>query len=86
MKNIFTKNLTLTCLTLLMLTSQLSNAYVLVSGSDNGVIKIWNTENWDAITTLPRPIGEDIGDVTSVAFSSDGKHLVSGSHNRKIKV
>ncbi|WP_249268059.1 WD40 repeat domain-containing protein [Microcystis aeruginosa FBCC-A68] len=47
----------------------------LVSGSDDGTIKLWNVETGKEIRTLK---GHD-GYVSSVNFSPDGKTLVSGS-------
>ncbi|KAK0626411.1 hypothetical protein B0T14DRAFT_534566 [Immersiella caudata] len=54
----------------------------LVSGSDDGTIKVWDATSGQCLQTL-----EGHGDwVRSVAFSRDGQQLVSGSADHTIKV
>ncbi|MBD2340169.1 ribosome assembly protein 4 [Calothrix sp. FACHB-156] len=68
----------------------------LASGSDDNTIKLWDVSTGKVIQTLP-PLREatptesyiDSGhqdSVTSIAFSSDGKKLASGSEDKTIKL
>ncbi|MBD2169496.1 ribosome assembly protein 4 [Calothrix membranacea FACHB-236] len=68
----------------------------LASGSDDNTIKLWDVSTGKVIQTLP-PLQEatptesyiDSGhqdSVTSIAFSSDGKKLASGSEDKTIKL
>ena len=50
------------------------NGHQLASGSANGTIHLWEVENGNSITTF-----EDRIQTYSVAISSDGRWLASGS-------
>lgn len=53
-----------------------------MSGSWDKTIKIWDAESGKCIKTLE---GHTKG-VRSIAFSPDGKHIVSGSNDNTIKI
>lgn len=46
-------------------------------------VKLWNMESPDA---LPIVLSGHEGEVWSLAYSADDKHLVTGSHDRTIRV
>ena len=54
----------------------------IVSGSNNGNVKIWSTETGDVVRALTGHTRV----VTSVAFSRDGKYVVSGSNDKSVKI
>ena len=55
---------------------------MIISGSSDSTIKLWNIEYGEEIKTL-----EGHSDfVTSVAISKDSKKIVSGSADKTIKV
>jgi len=58
------------------------NGKMLVSGSEDNTLKLWNLQKRKYIATLE---GHEAG-VKSVAFSPDGKILVSGSADNTIKL
>lgn len=58
------------------------NEQILVSGSWDAKIKLWNLQTGELISTLPGH--EDR--VNSVAISTDGKVIVSGSFDETIKI
>ncbi|MEH2290522.1 WD40 repeat domain-containing protein [Nostoc sp.] len=58
------------------------DSQILVSGSDDKTINLWNLNTGEKICTL---LGHT-GLVLSVAFSPNGKNLVSGSDDGKIKL
>lgn len=58
------------------------NGKMLVSGSEDNTLKLWNLQKHKYICTLE---GHEAG-VKSVAFSRDGKMLVSGSADNTIKL
>ena len=53
----------------------------MASGCVNGTIHLWNTSG-EQVCTLTGHSGY----VRSVAYSPDGKHLVSGSNDNTVKV
>ncbi len=55
---------------------------MIVSGSVDKTVKLWNTNTGECIKTLT---GHD-DKVNSVNFSSDNKFIVSGSDDKRIKV
>ena len=55
---------------------------LLISGSDDKTIKVWNLEDRREEFTLQGHTSE----VTSVAISQNGKYLASGSEDKTIKV
>ena len=52
-----------------------------MSGSHDNTIHLWDAETNDAIS---KPLEGHSDFVWSVAFSPDGKHIVSGSSNKMI--
>ena len=54
----------------------------MISGSADFLIKVWNTTNFQLISTL---VGHT-GYVYSLSFSTDGKKIVSGSSDYSIKI
>lgn len=54
----------------------------LVSGANNGTIKIWDTKTWKEYSVN----GQHLESVNSVAFSPDGCLIASGSDDKKIKI
>lgn len=55
------------------------------SGSEDGTVKLWNSEKNLCLATVKGYNGENTRGVWSVAFSPDGKFLVSGSGGREAK-
>jgi WD40 repeat protein len=55
---------------------------LVASGTGSGAIQVWNASNLSHITT----IRGDHGQVTSIAFSSNGSQIVSGSLNGTVRV
>ncbi|MDJ0661112.1 MAG: AAA family ATPase [Crocosphaera sp.] len=66
----------------------LQDKILLVSGSADGTIKTWNitVENDEINVESPQLIGKHDQAVFSVAFSSDGKQIVSGSEDNTVAV
>lgn len=60
---------------------------ILASGSEDGVIKLWNVSTGEEIKTLPghSDYGQPLKEVFSLAFNHDGTILVSGGRDDKIK-
>lgn len=54
---------------------------MVVSGSDDGLIKLWDSRSKDAVTTL-----EDKYQVTSVVFSDAGDAIFSGGLDNEVKM
>ena len=54
----------------------------IVSGSDDGTVKLWDLASGDLMQTLEVASGG----VYSVALSADSTHIVSGSGNRTVKL
>ncbi|MFC1762175.1 protein kinase [Planctomycetota bacterium] len=54
----------------------------IVSGSEDGVLKIWDSGNGQEVMSL---LGHE-GTISSVAISSDGKRIISGGHDGNIKI
>jgi WD40 repeat protein len=54
----------------------------IVSASQDGTVKIWNSINGDEITTLKG----NIGGITVCAISSTGKYIICGSDNSLLKI
>ena len=52
------------------------------TGSADEIIKLWNTEDGKLVSTLQGHKGS----VNTVAFSPDGKYLVSGSQDGTLKI
>ncbi|MEC4815826.1 MAG: hypothetical protein SAK29_21510 [Scytonema sp. PMC 1069.18] len=60
---------------------------MLASGSDDNTIKLWNNTSGESICILQEHTKEvDRKEVTSIAFSPDGKTLASGSVDQTIKI
>jgi WD40 repeat protein len=53
-----------------------------VSGSDNGRVRLWDTATGAALQTLQGHTRY----ITSVAFSADGKQVVSGSDDSTVRL
>jgi WD40 repeat protein len=58
------------------------NGQLLVSGSDDGTLRVWNTAYWTCVRVLE---GHTAG-ICSVAFSFDGQLVASGSEDRTVRV
>jgi WD40 repeat protein len=54
----------------------------IVSGSGDGIIKIWDANTGQCLKTLE---GHS-DDVNSVAYSPDGKRIISGSDDETVKI
>jgi WD40 repeat protein len=54
----------------------------LVSGSDDGAVKLWSVEPLKVLAVLQ----EQGSKVFSVAFSPDGKYFASGSKDKIVKI
>ncbi|EGJ34237.1 MULTISPECIES: caspase family protein [Moorena] len=54
----------------------------ILSGSDDGKVRLWNTETGQLIHTLEG----HTDDVTDIAFSPDGKQILSGSDDRTVRL
>jgi WD40 repeat protein len=54
----------------------------LASASEDKTIKLWNFEFQNEMTTLQGQSSE----VNAISFSSDGKHLVSGSNDGTLQL
>ena len=52
----------------------------LASGSTDQTVRLWNVETRRELMQLD-PGRVDLGEVTSLSFSSDGKHLLAGGRN-----
>jgi WD40 repeat protein len=55
--------------------------FCLASASDDGTVKLWDTGTWQELVTLKHPDA-----VNSVAFSKDGKTLVSGCRDATVRL
>lgn len=66
----------------------LKDKILLVSGSADGTMKTWNitVETNQINVESPQLIGKHKQAVFSVAFSSDGKQIVSGSEDHTVKI
>jgi WD40 repeat protein len=67
------------------------NGKTIVSGSDDGTIKLWKLDGTEIFTVkhsnwIMRNLAEKNYGVRSVAFSPDGKTIVSGSEDQTIKL
>ena len=67
------------------------NGKTIVSGSDDGTIKLWKLDGIEIFTVkhsnwIMRNLAEKNYGVRSVAFSPDGKTIVSGSEDQTIKL
>jgi WD40 repeat protein len=51
----------------------------LASTGEDGTVKLWDTAHWQ----MRRPFGQLPGPVTALAFSADGKTLITGSTSRR---
>jgi WD40 repeat protein/sterol desaturase/sphingolipid hydroxylase (fatty acid hydroxylase superfamily) len=54
----------------------------LVSGGEDGVVKVWNAATGEETLTFTEPTKA----VTSVALSADGKHIVAGGQDGTVRV
>ena len=54
-----------------------------MSGSDDQIIRVWDAQTGGQVGNSLQGHTED---VSSVAFSPDGRHIVSGSHDQTIQV
>jgi WD40 repeat protein len=54
----------------------------LASGSEDNTVKLWSLESQKEVTTLQ---GHSKS-ITSIAFSPDGKYLVSRSRDKTVKL
>lgn len=63
------------------------NGRTLVSGSPDGIVKIWELDNgqWVCVQTLDDTVNGHTNTVNSITFSPDGT-LVSGSSDNTIKI
>ncbi|KJE97678.1 cleavage stimulation factor [Capsaspora owczarzaki ATCC 30864] len=59
------------------------NVYATCSG--DGSIKVWDTVSSRCVLTLPKAHGTDI-EVTSLAFSKNGKYIVSGGSDGSVRL
>jgi WD40 repeat protein len=59
-----------------------TNGHFIASGSASGCIQIWNASSLSNIAT----IREHHGQVMSIAFSSDGSQIVSGSEDGTVRI
>lgn len=57
------------------------NKQLLVSCNRDHTIKLWDIEKAEMVQEL---VGKDSSDITSVAFSSDGKYIAVGYHNKTV--
>ncbi|AOX00430.1 hypothetical protein BJP34_14050 [Moorena producens PAL-8-15-08-1] len=54
----------------------------IISGSDDGTVRLWNTETGQLIHTLEG----HTDDVNGIAFSPDGKQILSGSYDDTLRL
>jgi len=64
-------------------TSYSPNGCYIVTGSEDGTIRIWDAETGDAVG---KPLEGHTHWVWSVAYSPDGRHIVSGSSDETIRI
>lgn len=57
----------------------------IVSGSDNGVIRLWKFET-DNLDVALRLFKRHTASIASISFSPDGKHIASGSWDHSIRL
>ncbi|KAI0685266.1 WD40-repeat-containing domain protein [Cytidiella melzeri] len=55
----------------------------LVSGSDDGAIRVWDMESGELVYV---PATKHDGEVSSVVYTGDGKRLVSGSRDSSVRI
>ncbi len=55
---------------------------MLASGSDDGTVKLWNTNTGDCVSTLTG----HRNCVVSVAWNNDGTKLASGSYDTTVRI
>ncbi|EMD32072.1 hypothetical protein CERSUDRAFT_99771 [Gelatoporia subvermispora B] len=59
------------------------DATYIVSGSDNGTLRLWDARTGDEIL---KPLNGHTSGVTSVVFSLDGARIISGSKDRTVRL
>lgn len=60
-----------------------SDARVLATGHDDGVVRVWNAQSGDLLRALPR--ADQRAAIRALSFSADGKILASADGRKLIE-